>query len=45
MAELPIAPIKRIIKNVGAERVSEEAEIALAKDLEQNAEEICYSSG
>ena len=40
MAELPIAPIGRIIKNVGAERVSEDALEALEKVLEQWAEEV-----
>ncbi|MCD6203175.1 MAG: histone family protein [Methanophagales archaeon] len=40
MAELPIAPITRLVRNAGAERVSEEASKALAEILEEKAEEI-----
>ncbi|ACS34282.1 archaeal histone HpkA [Thermococcus gammatolerans] len=40
MAELPIAPIDRLIRKAGAERVSEEAAKVLAEYLEEYAIEI-----
>jgi len=40
MAELPIAPVKRIIQNAGAERISDDAAVTLAKAMEEYAEEI-----
>ncbi len=40
MAELPIAPITRIVRNAGAERVSEDASEALVRLLEKEGEKI-----
>jgi len=40
MGELPIAPIDRLIRKAGAERVSEEAAKVLAEYLEEYAIEI-----
>ena len=40
MGELPIAPIKRIIKNMGGIRISDTAGEALAKAVEEIGEEI-----
>ena len=40
MAELPIAPIDRLIRKAGAERVSEEAAKVLAEYLEEYAIEV-----
>jgi len=44
MAELPIAPIDRLIRKAGAERVSEEAAKVLAEYLEEYAIEIAKKS-
>ncbi|NJE46989.1 histone family protein [Thermococcus sp. GR7] len=40
MAELPIAPIDRLIRKAGAERVSEEAAKVLAEYLEEYAIDV-----
>ncbi|RAP51231.1 MAG: histone [Methanosphaera sp. rholeuAM270] len=40
MAELPIAPVKRILKNAGAARISDSAAEELAKVLEDEGEAI-----
>lgn len=37
MAELPLAPIKRIMKKAGAERVADDAVEAMADVLQQEA--------
>ena len=35
MAKLPLAPVTRLVRNAGAERVSEDASQALAELLEE----------
>lgn len=40
MSELPIAPMKRFLKNAGAARVSDDAAIELVNVLEDIGEDI-----
>ena len=44
MAEIPKAPIARIIKDTGAERVSEDAKVELAEALEEIARNIAIKA-
>lgn len=44
MAELPLAPVKRIIKQSGASRVSEDAVRELRDELESHAEDRARES-
>lgn len=44
MAELPIAPVKRLLKNAGATRISDEAAIKLAEVLEEIGEDVSRSA-
>ncbi len=44
MAELPLAPIERLIRKAGAERVSEDAAAALAQILEDAASIIAVKA-
>ncbi len=40
MAELPVAPVARLVRNAGAERVSEDASEALVRLLEEYGEKV-----
>ncbi len=38
--DLPLAPIRRILQDAGADRISDDAVVALSKLLTERAEEI-----
>ncbi|MDY6777371.1 MAG: histone [Candidatus Nanohaloarchaea archaeon] len=44
MAELPLAPLKRILKRAGGERVSDDAVEALRDEVEDRALELAERS-
>ncbi|MBN2518818.1 MAG: histone family protein [Candidatus Altiarchaeota archaeon] len=44
MAELPIAPLERILKNAGAGRVSEDSAKALREAVEDYAEALAEAA-
>lgn len=44
MAELPIAPIKRLLKNAGATRISDDAAVKLAEVLEEIGEDLARNA-
>lgn len=44
MAKLPVAPIERIMKKAGAERISEEAKNAMIDELEEYAANLARRS-
>lgn len=44
MAEMPLAPIKRVMKNAGAERVADDAVEAMRDVLEEEATGIAQDA-
>lgn len=45
MSELPIAPVKRLLKSTGSFRVSEDAAICLSEALEEEGNRIAAKAG
>jgi histone H3/H4 len=44
VSDLPLAPVERLVRKAGAERVSEDASEALADVLEEVAIDICQKA-
>ncbi len=44
MAEMPLAPIKRVMKNAGADRVADDAVEAMRDVLEEQATELAQDA-
>ena len=44
MAELPVAPVGRIIKNAGAQRISKDTKYSLTKELEKTGEKLAIEA-
>ena len=44
MSDLPTAPVERLVRKAGAERVSEDAAAALAELLEESAIDIAQKA-
>lgn len=44
MSEIPVAPVVRILKDAGAERITDDAKKAFADAVEASAEELAKRS-
>ncbi len=44
MTDLPVAPVERLVRKAGAERVSQDAAEALAEVLEESAVDIAQKA-